>query len=229
MGKTLVLGDIHGRVVELLEVLLLCKFNDRYDKLILLGDVCDGGPDTKKVVRVLMGLSNVVFVMGNHDKWFLDYMKGEDPRYVWKSQGGCATLESYGGSPVDFDDKLFGDWNVNIPRGHREFFEKAVPYYIEDNMLFVHGGYDWSKKIEEQRPNDLMWDRQLYYEMQSRFIFTEPYKKVFIGHTATGDKFPLNCGTVWAVDTGSGHKGKLTIMDIHTNEYWQSSITEAAK
>jgi hypothetical protein len=49
--------------------------------------------------------------------------------------------------------------------------------------------------------------------------------KVFIGHTPTmyWDKTtPMKAADrIINVDTGSGKGGLLTIMDIHTEEYWQ--------
>ena len=51
------------------------------------------------------------------------------------------------------------------------------------------------------------------------------FKEVFIGHTSTQfwkeDK-PMNAANIWNLDTGGGFKGKISIMDINTKEYWQS-------
>ena len=32
----------------------------------------------------------------------------------------------------------------------------------------------------------------------------------------------MNAANIWNLDTGAGFRGKLTIMDINTKEYWQS-------
>lgn len=37
--KSYAIGDIHGRIEALKEVLNKCKFNYKIDKLIILGDV----------------------------------------------------------------------------------------------------------------------------------------------------------------------------------------------
>jgi serine/threonine protein phosphatase 1 len=53
----------------------------------------------------------------------------------------------------------------------------------------------------------------------------EEFERVFIGHTSC---FRLDKGNpVWAggvinLDTGAGWNGVLTIMDVDTEEYWQS-------
>ena len=60
-------GDIHGRYEALIEVLKASKFNYLEDKLILLGDICDGGYNTYEVVEELLKIKNLVFCLGNHD------------------------------------------------------------------------------------------------------------------------------------------------------------------
>lgn len=234
-SRLLVVGDIHGRDKALKEVLKLCKFDNEVDRLIIIGDIVDGGKETKKVVDILVDIPNKVFIIGNHDRWFIDFLDGHDPGYMWKSQGGIATLKSYGAKPDKDWMGISSGWKheapwygARIPESHRKFFKSTVKYHVENDMLFVHGGYDWSKPIDQQTEQDLTWDRELFYEMQTRFIFTEPYKKVFIGHTAIEDKYPIIKDNIRAIDTGSGHKGRLTMMDTKTDEYWQSGITGPA-
>ena len=51
------------------------------------------------------------------------------------------------------------------------------------------------------------------------------YNEIYIGHTPTtrlGTDKPLIFNGVANVDTGAGFKGRLTVMDIETKEYWQS-------
>ena len=51
------------------------------------------------------------------------------------------------------------------------------------------------------------------------------YKEIYIGHTPVtkiNQTVPVNKACVWNVDTGAAFKGKLTIMDIATKEFWQS-------
>jgi len=49
---------------------------------------------------------------------------------------------------------------------------------------------------------------------------------VFIGHTATTSFLPENYVNLWNVDSGCGWSGKLTAMDVNTNEYWQSDFSK---
>lgn len=125
--RCFVIGDIHGRIEALKECLMLSKFDYNNDKLILLGDIVDGGYNTYEVVEELLKIKHIIFVLGNHDIWFMDYMKSGWSEDIWLSQGGRNTIESY--------DKF----KYNIPVTHQDFFNKALYYYIQDNKLFVHG------------------------------------------------------------------------------------------
>lgn len=71
------------------------------------------------------------------------------------------------------------------------------------------------------------------------------HKEVYIGHTTTCNwtckhhlpesKFqevgrpihvPMNRCNVWNMDTGGGYKGKLTILNVDTKEFWQSDFLD---
>ena len=97
-------------------------------------------------------------------------------------------------------------------------------------MLFVHGGFDDNKNIKEQSQTMLTWDRRLIETARKRPV--RQYKKVFVGHTTTqyygGEEFtfPRQYHNLWCLDTGAGWNGKLTIMDVNTEEYWQSDKFE---
>ena len=51
------------------------------------------------------------------------------------------------------------------------------------------------------------------------------YKEIYIGHTPVtkiNETVPVNKASVWNVDTGAAFKGKLSIIDVATKEFWQS-------
>ncbi len=101
--------------------------------------------------------------------------------------------------------------------------------------MFVHAGFTNLNGIEhEYYPNMVFWDRTLWETALSlnpilnhsdsfypkRFNL---YHEIFIGHTPTlylGIKEPVNKANVWNLDTGAGFKGSLTIMDVHSKEFW---------
>ena len=95
--KTFVIGDIHGRIEALKEVLKKCGFKYKKDKLIVLGDIVDGGYNTYQVVEHLLKIQKCIYIIGNHDEWFMNHCKTGWAEEIWLSQGGANTIKSYGG------------------------------------------------------------------------------------------------------------------------------------
>lgn len=219
--KTFAVGDIHGRIEALMEVLEASSFDYDNDKLIVLGDIADGGYNTYEVVEELLKIKNLIFILGNHDEWFINHIRTGWSGEIWTTQGGKNTIDSY------------KENNMNIPVTHQDFFNRAVFYYIERQMLFVHGGYDPHLPMQAQQKEYLLWDRSLIERFRNGLKCE--FHKVFIGHTTTqfyGRDVPIGLysgdSILWMLDTGAGWNGKLTIMNIDTEEYWQSGLQEPA-
>jgi len=212
--KTFVLGDIHGACRALTQVFERSGFDTQNDRLIFLGDVADGWSQVPESIEELMKVKHLIHLLGNHDNWALNWMLEGSRPDMWVEQGGLATMQAYSSR----------EWRAK-KNDHRDFLLGArLKFLDEDNRLYVHGGIDIMKSLEQQEAIHLIWDRML-------FDWTEgvrDFKEIFIGHTITltedTDK-PLNYGkkdNIWRLDTGAGYYGKLTIMDVETKEYWQS-------
>lgn len=225
MGRTLVVGDIHGAARALTQVLNLCSFDHAKDRLIVLGDVTDGWPEVREVIDILIGIPHKIVLLGNHDEWALRAMRTGHLALEWTSQGGQATIDSYGGLE-------------NVPRAHKDFLADAKPFHIENGRCFVHAGLSLDK---EEHPlatstETLLWDRNfwncalLIHRMIGEDLALQakmsPFDEVYVGHTQTPgiapDMLPVRACNVWNLDQGAGWSGKLTIMDIDTKEFWQS-------
>ena len=224
-NKTYAIGDIHGQYEALQR---LC--NGRLqpgDTLILLGDIVDGGANTKECVDYLLLLRrslgiHIMFIRGNHDQWFIDWLEGKFALYErddyatdcsnWYYQGGKATIESYRATNPD-----------TVPREHVEFFQNSVFYYILNNVLFIHGGIegypDVQSCIQARGLRYVLWDRGTY-TLAKNDVLDIRYDKIFIGHTHCGNK-PTIFPKLINLDTGAGWKGYLTLMYVDTLEYWQ--------
>jgi hypothetical protein len=129
---------------------------------------------------------------------------------VWEAQGGSATIKSY---------------KKGIPETHKDFFLLAVPYHIEKNNLFVHGGFDvyHGKKVQETPVEFLTWDRSIINCASNEKI--PGFSTVFIGHTTTqifGETQPVKLNNLWMMDCGAGWDGRLCLMNIKTGQYWLS-------
>ena len=216
--KTYVIGDIHGAYKALKQCLEESPIT-REDRLIVIGDVVDGYSQTAEVVEELLNY-NTIKIQGNHDYWFYRYLRFGSAPEIWLSQGGLATLRSYGE-------------NEQLKVRHLDkYFAGMIPFYLDsENRLFVHGGINPHKKLQDQDEDDVMWDRNLFFNAANLDIEYPEYNKIFVGHTdvraVDPDSFdPFIGKNLINVDTGAGWQGKLTIMDVDTLEYWQSDRTK---
>lgn len=245
--RTFVLGDSHGGYKAFLQCLQRSGFDKEGDTLICLGDTCDGYPEVRELIDELLTVKNLIFIKSNHDEWALQWMKTGYRERFWVTQGGRATLTSYGHINDEYTDA--GMPPTNVPQSHIDLIDKGLWYYLDDkNRLFVHGGIDPNQKdLEKQNHELLIWDRDLVrmallnHPRQSKAVPPRParkqsykwggYDEIFVGHTSTcysitGElRFePTKLCNVWMLDTGGGWEGKLTIMNVDTHDYWQSDL-----
>lgn len=241
MKRQLVIGDIHGALKALIQVLELSNYNNQEDQLIFLGDYVDGWSESSEVVQYLIELEDQakyksIFIMGNHDIWCRNWLNTGEAKLIWTEQGGQSTIESYVRTGHLVDQK------------HKNFFNNLKPYHWdkENNRVFVHGGYTSAEGIgNEKYEAEYYWDRELWsvalvgdtllksknvpeeYKKLPRIL--RPHKEIFIGHTNTmmwNRVYPMKACNVWNVDTGAGFNGRLTCMDVETKEFWQSEFSK---
>jgi len=136
---------------------------------------------------------------------------------IWLTQGGRITFEAYTKKYPELLDK------------HKEFFKNQVNYFVKNKYAYVHGGYTSLKGLgHEQYIANYYWDRNLWQTARSGNNSQElpnlvrMYDKIFIGHTSIGHRNPQKASNVWNLDTGGGHEGVITIMNVDTEEFWQS-------
>lgn len=216
--STYVLGDCHGAHLALQQCLDRCNFNPVNDTLISLGDICDGWPHVKECVEILQAIPKFQGVIGNHDVWAMEWASTGNILHEWRTQGGEATLESFGREPLNFPQSFFKQFHITLEI---------------NGKVFVHGGLDVNQRdLSKQHFNVCTWDRSLVNIARRHHNSRPNYKyggwdEIYVGHTTTQfyhSLKPLHYCNVWMVDTGAGWSGKLTIMDVDTKEYWQSDL-----
>ncbi len=218
--KTFAIGDIHGAYKAMMQCFERSKFNYKNDRLIVMGDVCDGYPDVRQCIDELLKLKHCDLIIGNHDMWALDWaLRGDKPE-IWTKQGGDRTMASYNGGPM--------------PQTHIDFLKSGHLWLEVGNKLFVHAGFVPDLPLEQNSAQVLVWDRDLLKDAWEAANYRREaqitkYDDIFIGHTTTElyrTLEPIHVCNVWDLDTGAGWSGKLTIMDIDTKEYWQSELSK---
>ncbi|QTD38863.1 serine/threonine protein phosphatase [Polaribacter batillariae] len=228
MQNTFVIGDIHGGLKALLQVLNKIKVTEE-DTLIFVGDYVDGWSESAQVIEFLIDLSekiNCIFIKGNHDVWCENWLKKDQVNPTWYMHGGKETIDSYEG------------FSAEEKKQHFAFFEKMPLYYLDDkNRLFLHAGFTSMHGVEKEIfKENFYFDRTLWemalaanQKIDSNSTFypkrVQHYKEIFIGHTPTLNfnvETPMNALNIWNVDTGAAFTGKICAMNVATKQYVQS-------
>lgn len=202
------IGDIHG-CFEKLEQLFKIITLEEDDEIIFLGDYIDRGPDSKEVIDFIINLKfkkkdKVVCLKGNHEKMFLDFLKGENID-VFFANGGRETIKSYSQSGSFY-----------LPAEHLDFFRNLRLYYETENYLFVHAGIAPNRAITEQLEDDLLWIR-------GEFIYANLNigKKIIFGHTPSRNFLPYFDSDKIGIDTGAVYGGFLTAIKLPEEKIFQ--------
>jgi serine/threonine protein phosphatase 1 len=217
-----VIGDIHGRYDDLLQLLTLINYNEDTDMIYTVGDMIDRGDKSVEVFKFFTEQSNTWSCMGNHEAMVID----KDYLDTWLNNGGGATLNSlsqHGLRKKWLKDKIrklpyviyVGEHND--PNAFR-IVHAEIPAHIDDeNFKFLLLERNESLLI------NLIWSRSFinYYKMSkdnTLETFEEQPLKTFCGHTPL--KSYIRVGNRFYIDTG--YHG-LTAINALTNEVFQIS------
>jgi len=208
MKKTYVIGDIHGCYQSLVNMLKL--IGDTDDTIIFLGDYIDRGPDSKKVVDLIVQLKKelprVITLLGNHESMFLRFLNGMDHKLFLRS-GGQNTLESYG-----LDISSGNPLQSSIPDDHLAFFNNLFLNWEDEKNIYVHAGLQPGLHLSMQVDIWCLW-------AQDEFIFSnyDFGKRVIFGHTVFNEPFvrPEKVG----IDTGAVYGGNLTCFVLPDEQF----------
>ncbi len=133
--NTYAIGDIHGCVDGLRLVLerIATHAGEEPHRIVLLGDYVNIGPDTRKVLDLLIDRPAIMALRGHHDMMLLAAARG-DARSIWNFDyhGGGATLRSFGVAKA-----------AEIPARYIDFLRQKLLRYVEDTeRVFVHASID---------------------------------------------------------------------------------------
>ena len=131
-GRLIAIGDIHGCHLEFAELLAQLALT-KDDRLVLLGDLVNRGPDSGKVLDLARAY-RATALLGNHELRLLKCHRTGDQRFLKEK---------------DYDTF------VRLQPGDWDFLEK-MPLMFEEpelNVVFVHGGFlpgePWQKQPAE--------------------------------------------------------------------------------
>ncbi len=202
------IGDIHGCSRKLETLLGRLPLDSQNDLLIFLGDYLNRGPESRKVLRILLDVKRKVrrsiFLLGNHEHDLLEYARTGDQALLrgLRAMGVESTLSSYGESPIhSLTDLSF------LPKDHGIFLEELVPYFRFDRYLFTHAGI-----IPGEDPETCSLDRLL--TVRDVFLsWREPLDSIVVfGHTPF--ETPFVSQDKIGIDTGAVYGNLLTAVEL---------------
>ena len=163
------ISDIHGYYG------LFCRLLDKIgfgsgDRLYVLGDIIEKGPDSIRLAKLLFSMPNAVCIAGNHEYDFLKYYRSL-----------MAQTQAYG--------RVLEELRAYFPDGHLLDWETVdrfdlLPFSVEtDSFIGVHAGVPVQGGAllppEEARPEQLVYDRQF----KEPSVLPRGGKCVLYGHT----------------------------------------------
>lgn len=228
--RSIIIGDIHGCSLALRNLVARLPMDKENDRLILLGDLFDRGPDSWGVYQIVQGLARdfgdrFVLLRGNHEDYLMTPKLSFGTRMVWERVGRGTTVKSF--------------------KANRHKMEEAVPwlnehvvnYYRGDGFQCVHAGL----RTEPLEANDLetmIHDHGVVTENRYAGLLT------IVGHIALerptwfagdGRTFRTLKENIWqempergiiCIDAGCGKGGRLVGMIIEDGKYMLRSVGE---
>ena len=187
--KTFVVGDIHGRCAQLLNLLEMLPRDSKTDTLVFLGDLIDRGADAPGCVEHVMKLCSenperVICLRGNHEQMLMDFLEGQPTIWLSPVVGGQRTFEQYTGQALRADSEHDDEdlrlmFEQALPVEHLEFMRSLPFYYEDEHAIYVHAGLDEGKHPSESSPMSLLWMRDMEFYKNYRG------KPCVFGHTPT--------------------------------------------
>lgn len=225
MKRTLVISDIHGCIEQFQSLLKLAEYDPSSDKLIMIGDYVDRGPQSREVVeqvRTLVEQHGAIALRGNHDQRLVDFIRSGDPGVIDKfmTYGGQSTVISYLGlqcSEADVDERMVEEARAAIAEhfsSHIDFLAGLPLYAEDDSHIYVHAGLNPDYRNWKEQPEyHFMYIKDQFYEHP-----TVVEKTVVFGHTKTKDIH--GSADIWfgngkiGIDGGCAYGMQLNALEI---------------
>ena len=221
-----VIGDVHGCLDELTELLALLGYEAERDqagrvlgashpagrKAVFLGDLVDRGPDTPGVLALAIGMTgagHALAVAGNHEAKLLRALRGRDVR---TSHGLAESLSQMEAREAE---------QPGFRAGVERFLDRLVSHYVLDRgqLVVAHAGL---KEAYHGRASGRVRSFALYgdttgetdeFGLPVRYPWADDYRgraMVLYGHTPVPSAEWVN--NTLCLDTGCVFGGRLTAL-----------------
>lgn len=198
--KTILIGDIHACSREFSALLDLVAPGSS-DRLILLGDLVNKGPDPTGVVRMVRSL-DVICLRGNHENDHLSWQAGTTrprresvrTRKMMKDSDYAAYLAMAARMPLSYENP---------------------------DLIAVHGAVLPALPLSEQPAALLTGEETPDPSWKDGIDLGRP---LFVGHKRYRKDFSKPCiekGKFYGLDTGCVYGGTLTALEWPSGKIWQ--------
>ena len=214
MRRMIAIGDIHGCLGKLEDLFRVIE-PGADDRIVFLGDYVDRGDEVFETVEFLVDCASrydCVFLRGNHEDMFLQYLEFGGNERVFFANGGLRTIESYVGPDGPASREQV---QRSMPESHRRFYANLEWFHEEGGYLFVHAGLRPGVSLKDQDRRDLVWIRDEFIARPTGL----PLKVVF-GNTPFSR--PLVKPDKIGIDTGAVYGGPLTAVVLPEEKFLQS-------
>ena len=202
MGRTIVVGDIHGCFDELNDLLDLINLQ-KDDRVVAVGDLITKGPKNREVLDLFISDRRFSSVVGNHDRAIRQKLRGEPMRLTKEQRKTLVELEA--------------------DRERYAAYLRSLPFTIDlGSHLVVHAGVRPGVSLDQQMASDLTEIRTMGADPTRRrgVPWYEVYKgpqTILFGHWPT--RQPRHATHAIGLDTGCVYGGRLTAFIIDTKEF----------
>lgn len=237
IGQDYIIGDIHGCLSEVKNLMQFVSFDKRKDRLFSVGDLVDRGPDSLGALR-LVKESWFFPVLGNHEQMMLDSL-AHKPGYRqhlenWVINGGNWHRQ--------LDDKEFAELEELCE------YVKELPLVIsigkdtDSRMNIVHAELNIDKNFDQTTDEDIddwffdenneinmVWGRQVVQLKHLHKAEREGLSLTVAGHTPITT--PIKVLSHMFIDTGAcyWHKqqyeeARLTMYRISDGKFFSLQV-----
>jgi len=200
--RTFVIGDVHGCAATLRRLVDDTLRPLPHDRICLLGDLIDRGPDSRGVLDFIFELLDrglaVDSVRGNHEEMCLQAADDYHHLGMWAANGGLATLESFQ-----------ADGPGDIPHRYRAYLGSLSHYILLDGFVIVHAGLNFDPPSPFDDTEAMLWTRSPLVDQQRiggrRLICGHtPVPRSLLEASLDSSKIMLDNGCVYGGRPGMG-------------------------
>ena len=237
--RKIVIGDVHGCLVELKSLIKQLELNTE-DSLFFIGDLINKGPDSVGVVKYVFELSknySTKLILGNHEEKFL--------RYLYNKDNNLRALKEMLITP-DFESLALGLKYEEIEFLKQSYYNYSIK---EHNILLLHGGitgncnldfninYQYSQQKQIKGLDLITKTRHL--DISGKFVslgqenehtqfwaetYDGKYGKVIFGHNTFMQSMPKYFQNAIGIDMGCVYGQHLLALIISNNKIEYISI-----